>query len=295
MATTRTGSFPIGFRRGWSPWQKDLTSLISFAQANDFAALDTGALPAAELRQITDAGLSIGSVDLPGPWTDLASPDAGKRNAAADAMAAYVKEVAPLGVRNFFTVIIPEDHARRRSENLDFAVDGYGKLCEKIADANARIVIEGYPGGAPHYSSLACTPADYRLFFDRVGSPVLAVNFDPSHLIRMGIDPVRFVREFGDRIEHVHGKDTEIIADELYLHGHTQPATEAKPHGFGGHGWRYTLPGHGVAPWGQLFTLLAAAGYDGAVCIELEDENFNGTEEGEKRGLIASREFLENV
>jgi hypothetical protein len=28
------------------------------------------------------------------------------------------------------------------------------------------------------------------------------------------------------------------------------------------------------------------------ISIELEDENFNGTEEGEKRGLIAARDFL---
>ena len=41
--------------------------------------------------------------------------------------------------------------------------------------------------------------------------------------------------------------------------------------------------------------MLKAAGYDGAISIELEDENFNGTEEGEKRGFLASRDFLASV
>ena len=36
-------------------------------------------------------------------------------------------------------------------------------------------------------------------------------------------------------------------------------------------------------------------GYGGRISIELEDMNFNGTEEGEKRGFIASRDFLVHV
>ena len=32
---TRTGSFPIGFRRGGGAWQQDLHSLVAWAQAND--------------------------------------------------------------------------------------------------------------------------------------------------------------------------------------------------------------------------------------------------------------------
>ncbi len=54
-----------------------------------------------------------------------------------------------------------------------------------------------------------------------------AVNFDPSHLIRMGIDPVRFVEEFAPRIAHVHGKYTEILTDRLYDLGTEQQPTFA--------------------------------------------------------------------
>jgi sugar phosphate isomerase/epimerase len=119
------------------------------------------------------------------------------------------------------------------------------------------------------------------------------VNFDPSHLLRMGIDPLRFLREFSSRVYHVHGKDTELFPEALYLYGHEQPPTLGKGHGFGNMSWRYTIPGHGVTSWTEVFRILVQAGYKGAVSIELEDENFNGTRAGEEAGLLHGRNFLQ--
>jgi sugar phosphate isomerase/epimerase len=85
-----------------------------------------------------------------------------------------------------------------------------------------------------------------------------------------------------------------MIDEDLYLYGHTQEGTLAKVHGFGGMNWRYTIPGHGQVRWKEIFRILAGAKYQGAVSIELEDENFNGTLEGEKSGLIYARTFLES-
>ncbi|MCC7144978.1 MAG: sugar phosphate isomerase/epimerase [Phycisphaeraceae bacterium] len=291
MARTRTGSFPIGFRRGWSDWQRSLPGLIEFARKNDFEAIDVGPMGEEELKTIPAAGLKIGSVDLT-QWTDLFSPDAGKRRAAVEANAQLVKMAVKLGVKAFFCVIIPEDAKKPRQENFDLAVDSFSRLTTALAGTGAKIVLEGWPGNG---ANLACTPADYRAVLKAVGGDVLGVNFDPSHLIRMGIDPVRFVAEFAPKVYHVHGKDTEILEDELYEHGNYQPATFAKGHGFGGQHWRYTLPGHGCARWTKMFSILKDAGYKGYVSIELEDENFNGSEEGEKRGLIASRDYLASV
>ena len=111
----------------------------------------------------------------------------------------------------------------------------------------------------------------------------------------MGIDHVRFCQEFVQRIYHVHGKDTELLDEERYQYGHEQPATLARPYGFGAHAWRYTIPGHGITRWHKLLTILQEAGYDGLIGIELEDCNFNGSEEGEKQGFLASRDFLKYV
>ena len=291
MVVTSTGHFGIGFRRGWSEWQQALPNVIAFAKAEQFAAIDVGPLPRAELETIVKAGLKIGTIDLTPPWSDLASSDAGKRRAHAEKALAYIASVADL-CRNFFSVIIPEDHARARAENFKLAVDGYSQLCAGMSALKTSLVIEGWPGGGPHYSSLACTPADYRAFFKEMPGDAAAVNFDPSHLVRMGIDPVRFLGEFAPKVRHVHGKDTDILDEELYEHGNLQPATFAPGLGFGGHVWRYTIPGHGQIRWTKCFHLLEQAGFKGLVCIELEDGRYNGTEAGEKRGLISGRDFL---
>jgi sugar phosphate isomerase/epimerase len=295
MARTRTGSFPIGFRRGWSDWQKNLANVIAFARENGFEGIDVGDLPADQIKPILAANLRVGSVDMKQPWSAIASADAGKRKDAIAVAAEHIKSVAALGVRNFFTVIFPDDDARDRKENFKLAVEGYSALAESIASSGARIVIEGYPGSYPYYPAIACTPESLRAFFKEAASARLAINYDPSHLIKMGIDPVRFLREFAGRIGHVHAKDTQIIEESLYEFGNLQPATMTKPHRFGGYHWRYAIPGHGEAPWAVILGVLKEMNYQGLLSIELEDEDFNGTEEGEKRGMVESRDFLMGV
>ena len=295
MSKTRTGNFAIGFRRGGSDWQKNLPNVISFAKSNGFETIDVGDLSAEQIKPIQAAGLGVGSVDLKLPWQGICYADPGKRKAAISAAAEHIKSVAQLGVRNFFAVVFPEDDTQDVKENFKLAVEGYGALADLIKTTGARIVMEGYPGSYPHYPSLCCTPYQLRAFFKETKSSALAINFDPSHLIRMGIDPVRFLGEFASWVGHVHAKDTEVIEEEIYEFGTLQQANLAGPKGFGGLFWRYTIPGHGIARWGKILEMLKAAGYQGAVSVELEDVDFNGSEEGEKRGLLASRDFLVNA
>ena len=89
MAKTRTGSYPIGFRRGWEQWQRDVGELVSFAKENDFEFVDFGPSPVEELKQVVSAGVRVGAIDLK-DWKNLVSPDAGRRKAAAQANAEYV-------------------------------------------------------------------------------------------------------------------------------------------------------------------------------------------------------------
>lgn len=286
MASTRTGGFGIGFRRGWSDWQKDLGSVIQWAKANDFACMDVKGPE--EAKQLTDAGLGIGSVDLPG-WKDLINADAAVRDKAVDVASKFIRDAAAVGARNFFTVMLPADPAKKRSENFDLMVAGFKPLMKVLEACKSQIVIEGWPGPG----ALCCTPETCRAFLKAMGSKAAGVNYDPSHLLRMGIDPIRFVREFADRVFHVHGKDTEMLGERQYELGTEQPATLAAGIAFGGGHWRYTIPGHGCMRWTEAFKILAAAGYKGFVSIELEDGNFNGTTEGEQRGLVLGRQYLE--
>lgn len=284
---TRTGGFPIGFRRGWSDWQRDLPSLSAWAKTNNFSYIDLGDDADKALPVLKSYGLEAGSVDL-GQWKELLSPDAAKRTDAVARQAAYIQDCTKLGARNFFCVMLPEDPSLPRKENFGYMCESYAALAPTLEAANAQIVIEGWPGPG----ALCCTPETLRALFKEVPSAAMAINYDPSHLIRMGIDPIRFLGEFVGRVAHVHGKDCEVFAERIQDFGWEQEPAFAEGLPFGGAYWRYTIPGHGQMRWPVAFTLLENAGYKGAVSIELEDGRFNGTEGGEKGGLVLSKIFL---
>jgi sugar phosphate isomerase/epimerase len=96
------------------------------------------------------------------------------------------------------------------------------------------------------------------------------------------LDYVRCVREFGQRFVHFHAKDARLDGDALYEVGTL------------GLNWHTPkIPGLGDVDWGALFSALTDAGYDGPVCIEVEDRAFEKTLEDRKRSLRQSKRFLE--
>lgn len=261
--------------------------MLAWAKENDMAVVDLGNDGDQHAGKVVAAGLGIGSVDLP-KWQGLITSDEEEQAAAIAEQAEYIAKCADHGVKNYFLVMLPRDASKPRAENFELMVAGLNKLAPHLEKHGGRLVIEGWPGPG----ALCCTPEGYRAAIQRVESDTVGINYDPSHLIRMGIDPIRFVEEFADRVYHVHGKDTEVFAEGHYEFGTEQPATFAKGHGFGSVSWRYTIPGHGQMRWVKGFEILKARGYTGAVSIELEDENFNGTEEGEKFALVAGASYL---
>ncbi len=286
MLTTRTGGFAIGVRQGWTEWQKNLDGWIGWCKKAGLGVADVGA-DAEAAAKAAAAGLKVGSADLVA-WQGLISPDQAKRADAVAQNAALVEACAKAGVKNFFCVMLPEKPELPRAENFRYMVEGFGALAAVLEKHGACAVIEGWPGPG----ALCCTPEGYRAFFRELPSAAMGVNYDPSHLVRMGIDPIQFLAEFVSRVKHVHGKDAEILTENLYEYGTELPATFVKPVAFGGMAWRYTIPGQGSVRWHRAFWMLKEARYAGAVSIELEDAHFNGTEEGEKRGILASAEFL---
>lgn len=289
VARTRTGGFPIGFRRMWFEGHKNLKALLTWAREARFGAIDLGRDADQLAPLVIKAGLSIGSVDL-AVWQEMISPSKAVRKKAVAKNSAYIKACAAFGPMNHFLVMIPQKAELPRAKNFGYMVESFNELAPVLEAHKAKIVIEGWPG----MGALVCTPEGYGTLFKECPSKAMGVNYDPSHLIRMGIDPLRFLNEFVDRVFHVHGKDTELIGEGLYRYGNYQEPIFGKPHGFGSMHWRYTIPGHGVTPWVEIFRVLAAAGYKGAVSIELEDENFNGTDAGEKAGILYSRDFLQS-
>jgi len=52
---------------------------------------------------------------------------------------------------------------------------------------------------------------------------------------------------------------------------------------------------NGITRWTRICEILKTSGFNGTISVELEDENFNGSEDGEKAGLTASLAYLKAV
>jgi sugar phosphate isomerase/epimerase len=290
VARTRTGGIPIGFRRSGSEWQKDLKTLLAWAEENHFSVIDLGSDGDKTAAVATAKGFRIGSVDLLHWWGKMISPDKATRDEAVAANSAYIEACAASGPINHLVAMIPEKPELNRAENFGYMVESYGRLAPVLEAHDARIVIEGWPGPG----ALCCTPETCEAFFRECPSKAFGMNYDPSHLLRMGIDHLRFLREFIGRVYHLHGKDTELLDDQLYRYGNLQEPTFGARRVCGDMHWRYAIPGHGSVRWVEIFKILAEAKYRGAISIELEDENFCNSPEAEKAGLLHARDFLES-
>lgn len=148
---------------------------------------------------------------------------------------------------------------KSREENLEQfkrVFTPYLELCERH---RVTLGLEGWPGP----QNFATTPENWERILAALPSRRLALEFDPSHLVRQFIDPIPVARQFRDRIVHVHAKDTEIVRPVLNRRG------------ISGEGWwRYRLPGFGQVHWAEFITVLLEAGYTGGVDIEHEDPFF---------------------
>jgi len=91
-------------------------------------------------------------------------------------------------------------------------------------------------------------------------------NFDPSHLIWQGVDPVEFIRAFPERIYHVHMKDAITL-----LNGRTGILGSHLNFGDPRRGWEFRSPGRGSVNFEEIIRALNQAGYNGPLSVEWED------------------------
>ena len=54
------------------------------------------------------------------------------------------------------------------------------------------------------------------------------------------------------------------------------------------------LPGMGEVNWGKFFSVLGDTGYDGPVCVEVEDRAYEGSLVSRRAALTQSHTFLRN-
>ncbi len=103
--------------------------------------------------------------------------------------------------------------------------------------------------------------------------PSFGFNFDPSHLYWQMVDPARFVEELGERIYHVHVKDTA-----LHLDGRVSILGSHLPFGHRERAWEFRTPGRGAVNFEAIVRALNGVGYQGPLSVEWEDSGMDRQE-----------------
>ena len=135
----------------------------------------------------------------------------------------------------------------------------------------------------PSGKNLAHSPAIWRRMFAEIPSDYFGLNYDPSHMIWQHMDYLRPLRDFADKLFHIHAKDVRLDRHRLDEVGIM--ATPLEYH-------TPKLPGLGEVDWGRFISVLGDTGYDGPVCVEVEDRAYEGSLEGRKLSLRQSAAYL---
>lgn len=212
--------------------------------------------------------------------------DAEERQAVAEHIMKVISAAALMGVPVVNT-FIGADETRTQAENWESAKAVWHPIVDHATALGVKIAIENCPmifsnDEWPSGKNLAYSPSMWRTMFEEFGETV-GLNLDPSHLVWQMIDMERVIQEFGERIYHFHAKDLEIDRDGLYENGILSL----------GMGWQVPrLPGLGDVDWQAAFSALYRVGYDGVVCVEHEDRQFEETDELVKAGFLLARNAL---
>ena len=136
-----------------------------------------------------------------------------------------------------------------------------------------------WPGG----KNLAMCPAIWQRMFKDIDSEFFGLNYDPSHPLLLRFDPYKPVRDFRQKLFHIHAKDIQLNQDALNQWGIMGlPKDYHTPR----------IPGFGELDWGKFIGVLMEVGYDGPVCIEVEDPTFGKTLEGRMNAIRVARNVL---
>ncbi len=141
----------------------------------------------------------------------------------------------------------------------------FAKLWNPILDVfdkcNVKFALEVHP------TEIAFDIITAKRALDAVGRrPAFGFNFDPSHLQWQLMNPAMFIKEFPDRIYHVHMKDAAVTLD-----GRTGILSSHLNFGQPGRGWDFRSLGHGQVNFEEIIRELNRAQYKGPLSVEWED------------------------
>ena len=147
------------------------------------------------------------------------------------------------------------------NDGYELFAERFNPILDVFAECGVKFALEVHPTEIAFdiYSAKRALEAlDHREEF--------GFNFDPSHLIWQGVDPVEFIREFSDRIYHVHIKDAIVT-----LNGRSGILASHLNFGDPRRGWDFRSPGRGGVNFEEIVRALNVIKYEGPLSVEWED------------------------
>lgn len=170
-------------------------------------------------------------------------------------------------------------------EMIQAGYDDFAKRWTPIMDAfkaeGIRFALEVHP------TEIAFDIASAQRALEAINNhECFGFNYDPSHLGYQGVDYVKFIRVFSDRIFHAHMKDA------WWGHGDGTVGV------FGGHidfadprrFWDFRSIGHGDINFEEIIVALNDIGYQGPLSVEWEDSRMD-----REHGAQEACEFLKKA
>ena len=153
---------------------------------------------------------------------------------------------------------VPQDMI---DEGFQQFADRWNPILDVFAECGVRFALEVHPTEIAfdiYTAQKALEALNHR--------PEFGFNFDPSHLLWQGVDPVEFIRAFPDRIYHVHIKDAITTLD-----GRSGILASHLNFGDPRRGWDFRSPGRGGVNFEEIIRALNVIGYQGPLSVEWED------------------------
>ncbi len=253
---------------------------VTHIDVTDFSESD-----ARQVRAVVeDAGVEISGL---GYYPNPLASDPDESAVYVEHIRNVVRAAALLGV-DLVNTFVGSDSVRSVEEQWPRFLAVWRPLVAFAEERGVRIAIENcpmlftqdeWPGG----KNLAYSPAIWRRMFEDIPGDRFGLNYDPSHMVWQQMDYLRPLRAFADRLFHVHAKDVRLDRDRLDEVGIL--ATPLEYH-------TPKLPGLGDVDWGRFFSVLTDVGYDGPVCVEVEDRAYEHSLEARKLALRQSAAYL---
>ena len=298
----------LGFLTACMP-NRSLADIAAWAAAQNFEALEVAAWPDLGDRPFTATHLKAESFDesqaeqvrslFEQHNLELSSiafydnnlhPDPAERGAINAHVLKCIDAAALLGVETVGT-FVGRNWTKPVREDLADAEEIFKPLVDHANNKGVKIIIENcfmegwHPDG--YAGNLAYSPELWEWMFEQG----LYLNYDPSHLVWLGIDPVEAVRPYVDKIPHAQAKDVQLFPERRNHYGWPgKSVVREDPWDVGW--WRYRVPGLGDVDWRRLVDTMYEGGFNGVLSIEHEDPVWGGTEERVETGLKVAQATL---